>query len=191
MLLRSAILLSTLLISTARGQKTPEPIRLCVAVLENSSSQMVATEWQRDQLIRAFDRVNKSKDVKKGKAAGIDALALQSTKGTDSDIRDKNCRFVLYTNLVEIQKVREVSVPPAGAVAAGGRFGDARADPPDYHSATIGYQVMRAGDPQEWSSGMVTAQEAQQEDTLVSGLMIEIANRVASDLRKPHPASPQ
>jgi hypothetical protein len=187
----SPLLLSLVFISASNAQKGPELIRLCVATLENSSLYNVNPAGQRDQLIKAFERINKSKDVKKGKAAGIDPVPLESTKGPDPAVRQNDCRFVLYTNLTRVQRAGEISVPPAGAVAAGARVGDAQAYPADYHSATIEYRVTQAGDPHTWTSGMVTAQEPQQEETLVSELMDQIASRVASELRKPHPAPPQ
>jgi hypothetical protein len=193
MLRLSALLLSIVFLSNANAQKGPEPIRLCVATLENNTQHIVTPAWQRDQLIRAFERINKSKDVKKGKAASIDPVPLQSTKGSDPDISTNNCRFVLYTSLTQVLPAGapQVSLPPAGAVQTGARMGDARAYPPDYHSATAEYRIMRAGDPQTWASGMVTGQGPQQEENLVSQLMDQIADRVASELRKPHPPAPQ
>ncbi|HXW93725.1 MAG TPA: hypothetical protein VEK33_24455 [Terriglobales bacterium] len=187
----SPLLLLLVFISVSNAQKGPEQIRLCVATLENSSLDNVSPAWQREELIKAFQRINKSKDVKKGKAASIDAVALESTKGPDPAVRQNDCRFVLYTNLTRVQRPGEISVPPAGAVGAGVRLGDAQAYPPDYRSATIEYRITEAGDPHPWTSGVVTAQEPQQEETLVSELMDQIASRVASELKKPHPAPPQ
>ena len=191
MLRFSPLLLSMVFLSVSNAQKGPEPIRLCVATLENSSPYNVTPTWQRNELIKAFERINKSKDVKKGKAASIDPVPLESTQGADPAVRQNDCRFVLYTNLTFVQQAGEISVPPAGAVAAGVRLGDARAYPPDYHSATIAYRVTQAGDPHPWTSGVVTAQEPQLEETLVSELMDQIAGRVASELRNPHPAPPR
>lgn len=42
-----------------------------------------------------------------------------------------------------------------------------------------------------WSSGLVTEHNQLSEQTVVSHLMDQIANRVTGELRKPHAASPQ
>ena len=72
----SALLFFLLLTCFAYAQNRPEPIRLCVSTLQNSSHSAVDTAWQRNQLIKMFERINKSKDVTKGKAARIDTVLL-------------------------------------------------------------------------------------------------------------------
>ena len=95
-------LLSLLVISIVHAQDKQEPIRVCVSMLKNSSREYVNPTWQRNELIKAFERINKSKDVKKGKAAAIQAIPLESTDEPDTDVRDKECGFVLHTNLIEV-----------------------------------------------------------------------------------------
>src|SRR5215469_5945352 len=58
----------------ALAAQDTEPIRLCVAVLENRSHQAVSPEWQQKELIRALERTNKKKEVTKGTAARITLL---------------------------------------------------------------------------------------------------------------------
>lgn len=188
------LLLSTLfLVSIGQTQGRPEPVRLCVATLENSSRQFVSPTWQRNMLIKAFERINKSKDVKKGKVPKIETVALDSSGEPDSTVREKNCAFVLYTDLTEVFRADRpsVSIPPPGAIQVGTSGGDPRAYPPDYHSATVNYRLIRAGDVKAWASGLVSAQDPLSEDTLVSQLMDQIANRVANELRNPHASVPQ
>src|SRR5215469_11873526 len=60
-------LVSILLISIVHAQGKQEPIRVCVSILKNSSLEFVNPRLQRDELIKAFERINKSKDVKKGR----------------------------------------------------------------------------------------------------------------------------
>ena len=50
---------------------------------------------------------------------------------------------------------------------------------------------MRAGNLETWASGLVTGNGQLSEDTLVSQLMDQVANRVADEFRKPHPQGPQ
>jgi hypothetical protein len=175
------------------AQEKPAPVRVCVATLENTSRHIVSPAWQRNQLVRALERTNKSKDVKKGKAPKIEAVALDSAGEADSTVREKNCGFVLYTNLTEVLQAGapSISIPPPGAVAVGTTVGDPRAYPPDYHSATVNYQLLRAGNLHPWNSGLVTASDAMSEDVLVSQLMDQIASRVAAAIRKPHDSQPE
>ncbi|MGH9641684.1 MAG: hypothetical protein ACRD3Q_04610, partial [Terriglobales bacterium] len=139
--------------------------------------------------VRAFERINKGKDVKKGKAAPIEAMPLELTEGSDPEVRDKDCQFVLYSNLTEVVRVGtpEVILPRPGAAEIGGTT-DPRAYPDDYHSATVTYRMVRSGDIADWTSGLVSAHAQLPEGTLVSQLMDEIAIRVAKELRTPHPA---
>ena len=45
---------------------------------------------------------------------------------------------------------------------------------------------MRAGELEEWASGVVTAHDPLPDMMLISHLMDQTANRVGSELRKPH-----
>ena len=60
-------LLSLLVISIVHAQDKQEPIRVCVSMLKNISREYVNPTWQRNELIKAFERINKSEDVRKGK----------------------------------------------------------------------------------------------------------------------------
>jgi len=186
------LLVSILLASTVHAQDKQEPIRVCVSKLKNSSLEFVNPTLQRDQLIKAFDRINKSKDVKKGKAAPIQAIPLESTDEPDTDVRNQGCGFVLHTSLVEVQRgLAKISVPPPAAVEIGTSVGDPRAYPADYHSAMVEYRIMRAGSPETWASSQVSGEGQLSEETLLSQLMDQVANRVAAEFRKPHPPALQ
>lgn len=188
-----AFLVSILLISMLHAQDRPDPIRVCVSMLKNSSREYVNPAWQRNELITAFERINKSKDVKKGKAAPIQAIPLESTDEPDTDVRDKKCGFVLHTNLIEVLEAGDhrIGVPPPGAIDVGTNEGNSRARPEDYRTATVEYRITRAGNPETWASSLVTDEGQLPEQTLVSQLMDQVANRVAAEFRKPHPPAPQ
>jgi hypothetical protein len=186
------LLASILFISMVHAQNRQEPIRVCVSKLKNSSLEFVNPTLQRNQLIKAFERINKSKDVKKGKTAPIQAIPLESTDEPDTDVRDKGCGFVLRTNLVEVQRgFSKISVPPPSAIEVGSTVGDPRAYPADYRTATVEYRIMRAGNLETWASSLVSGEGQLSEETLVSQLMDQVANRVAAEFRKPHPPAPQ
>ena len=188
-----ALLLLILLLSIVHAQDKQKPIRVCVSMLKNSSPEFVNTTWQRNELIKAFERINKSKDVKKGKAVPIEAIPLESTEEPDTDVRDKECAFILHTNLTKVLRVGEpkISVPQPGAIEVGTGAGDSRAYPADYRTATVEYRIMRAGNPETWASSQVSDEGRVSEETLVSQVMDQVANRVAAEFREPHPPAPQ
>jgi len=188
-----ASLLSILLISMVHAQDKHEPIRVCVSLLKNSSREFVNPAWQRNQLIKAFERINKSKEVKKGKAAPIQAIPLDSTEEPDTDVRNNRCEFVLRTNLIEVLRMgdHKMSVPPPGAIQVGTTVGDPRAIPEDYRTATVEYRILRAGNPETWASSQVSDEGQISEETLISQIMNQVANRVAAEFREPHSPAPQ
>ena len=193
LLLLPLAVFSSFLVHAAQN---PEAIRLCVAVLENRSSQTVSSEWQQKELIRALEKTNKNKEVKKGAAARITAVALESTSGPDAKVQKEGCAFVLYTELVEVQSAgtARVGTNPPGAIDTSVTVGKVY-EPPDVrrllHDATVNYRIVRGGDLESWASGIVTAKDTITEDALVSQLMEQIASRAASELRKPHPSTPE
>jgi len=188
-----ASLVSILLISMIHAQDRHEPIRVCVSMLKNSSREYVNPAWQRNQLIKAFERINKSKEVKKGKAAPIQAIPLDSTEEPDTDVRNNRCEFVLRTNLIEVMRMgdHKLSVPQPGAIQVGTSVGDPRAVPEDYRTATVEYRIMRAGNPETWASSQISDEGQISEETLVSQIMNQVANRVAAEFREPHSPAPQ
>lgn len=185
----SALLLLILLTSLARAQNRAEPVRLCVSTLQNSSRNLIDTTWEREQLIKAFERINKSKDAAKGKVARVETVPLESNSETDTAVRENNCQFILHTNLTELihSGTSDIGNPRPRSVEVGSIPGDPRTNGADDNIATIRYRIMRAGELEEWSSDIVTARDSHLPDMmLVSGLMDQVANRVASELRKPH-----
>lgn len=175
------------------AQEKPAPVRICVATLENTSRHIVDPTWQRNQLVRALERTNKDKAVKKGKAPKIETVALESSGGPDSTVKEKDCKYVLYTNLTEVFQTdrSSVNVPPPGAIGVGTGTGDPRAYPQDWQSATVNYRLVRAGNPKPATEGLVSAQDRLTEDVLVLELMDQVANRVAKEIREPHASTPE
>jgi len=186
-----ALLVFFIYSSMAYSQNRAESIRLCVSVLENNSRHMVSTTWEQDQLVRAIERLNKSKEVAKGKVARIDPVALESTNEPDSDVRNKGCRFVLYTKLTEVQRADEIAIPRPSAIEVGQIWGDSRAYPRDYNDVTLTYRVTREGRRENWSSGIVGAHDNEDDQTLVSQLLDQVAKRVAKEIREPRPTNPE
>jgi hypothetical protein len=184
----SALLTSILLMSLARAQNRPEPIRLCVSTLQNSSHTAVDTTWERTQLTKAFERSNQGKDVTKGKAARIETVLLESNTETDPAVREKDCQFILHTNVVEVidAGTSDIGTPRPHSIDVGGARDDPRANASTDNRATVSYRIMRAGEIEVWASGVVTAHDPLPDVMLISHLMDQTANRVVSKLRESH-----
>ncbi len=181
-----------MLLPYAQAQNKPEPIRLCVSTLQNSSHSVFDTTWQRNQLIKAFERANKGKDVAKGKAARIETVLLESNTETDPTVREQNCQFILHTTVIEIIDAgsSDMGNPRPHSIQVGSAPGDPRnggpTGAPEENRATLSYRIMRAGELEEWSSGTVRAHDLSPDEVLVSQLMDQTASQVANALRHPH-----
>ena len=129
----SALLSTILLTCFALAQAKPDPIRLCVSTLQNSSRNAIDPAWQRDQLIKAFERNNKGKDVAKGKAARIETVLLASDAETDPAVRENNCQFILHTKVVEVidAGTSDIGTPRPHSIGVGSARDDPRANRPE------------------------------------------------------------
>jgi hypothetical protein len=178
-----------MLMALAHPQNRPEPIRLCVSTLQNSSRKLINTTWQRDQLIKAFERANKGKDVTKGKAARIETVLLESNTETDPTVREQSCQFILHLDVIEVidSGTSDINSPRPHSVQIGSvPPGESRAGAPDDNRATLSYRIMRAGELDEWASGVVETHDPGPDEILISQLMDQTANQVANELRHPH-----
>ena len=189
----SALLSSIFLISIASAQSKPEPIRLCVSTIKNSSLNALDMAWQRNQLMKAFERINKSKDVTKGKVARIETVLLESNTETDPAVRENNCQFILHADLVELvhSGSSDMGTPRPRPVEIGSARGDPGANASDENRASAEYRVVRAGELGVWTSDVVHAHDSSPDEILVSHLMDQVANRVADEFRKPNSGRPQ
>jgi hypothetical protein len=189
----SALLSSIFLISIASAQSKPEPIRLCVSTIKNSSLNALDMAWQRNQLMKAFERINKSKDVTKGKVARIETVLLESNTETDPAVRENNCQFILHADLVELvhSGSSDMGTPRPRPVEIGSARGDPGANASDENRASAEYRVVRAGELGVWTSDVVHAHDSSPDEILVSHLMDQVANRVADEFRKLNSGRPQ
>jgi hypothetical protein len=182
----SPLLFTVLLTCFASAQNRLEPIRLCVSTLQNSSLSAIDPAWQRNQLIKAFERNNKGKDVTKGKAARIETVLLESNSETDPAVRDNNCQFILHTNVVEVidAGTSDMGNPQPRSIGIGNPRDDPGGNASNDNRATVSYRIMRAGQLEDWASGVVKAHDPLPDAMLISHLMDQTANRVVSELRE-------
>ncbi|HEY7617391.1 MAG TPA: hypothetical protein VH744_11355, partial [Terriglobales bacterium] len=80
--------------AAAQGEKI---IHVGIALTNNQSRRMVATNWARNELVRQL------KDLRKDKKSAlvIDAIPLDSSEADEAlrEASEKNCRFVVMTTL--------------------------------------------------------------------------------------------
>lgn len=183
-----ALLSTILLTSFALAQNKLEPIRLCVSTLQNSSRTAIDPTWQRNQLIKAFERSNKGKDVTKGKAARIETVLLESDSESNPAVRENNCQFILHANVVEVidSGTSDMGNPRPRSIGIGSAPNDPRPNASNDNRATVSYRIMQAGEVQVWASGEVMAHDPLPDAMLISHLMDQTANRVVSELRERH-----
>ena len=189
----SALLSSIFLISIASAQSKPELIRLCVSTIKNSSLNALNMAWQRNQLVKAFERMNKSKDVTKGKAARVETVLLESNTETDPAVRENNCQFILHVNLIELEHPgsTDMGTPRPRAVEIGSARGEPGSNTPDENRASVEYRIMRAGELGAWASDVVRTRDSSPDEILVAHVMDQVANQVAGEFRKLNPPKAQ
>ena len=102
-------------------------------------------------------------------------------------MRDKNCQFILHTNVVEVidAGTSDIGDPRPRSIGIGSPPLDPRANNSNDNRATVSYRIMRAGELKVWTSGEVTAHDPLPDAMLLSHLMDQTANRVVSELREP------
>ena len=159
---------------------------MCVSTLQNNSHTALDMTWQRNQLIKAFERNNKGKDVTKGKAPRIETVPLESNSETDPAVRENNCQFILHANVVEIIEAGsyDTSNSRPHSIVIGSTPNDSHANSND-NRATVSYRIMRAGELEVWASGELTTHDPLPDAMLISHLMDQTANRVVSELWEP------
>lgn len=190
LLLLTAIFLYPFILTAQNSQS----IRVCVTMLENRSHSAVTPDWQQKELVRALERTNKNKEVKKGSSSRIVPIAVDPSGDLDTAVRNEDCSYILQTQLVDVHAVGNGRMTQPGAAGTGVTIGKVD-EPPDMrrllNDATVNYQIMQRGSLRSLSSGIVTEKDTVMEEAIVSRLMDQIASRAAHELRSPHPDIPE
>jgi hypothetical protein len=136
--------LLALLIATpaiCQAQAEPTPVKLCVAMVKNTSNYSVDTRLAQSRLIRDF---NSAKKDKKGKLASVEAIPLQGQARDEvgPEAQDKGCGYVLYSNIVMMQAPGDPRQPnPPGTVSVGRSPLSVYPGGPDSHEPVFEVQV--------------------------------------------------
>jgi hypothetical protein len=176
-------------------------VRVGVPIMENTSNRTINPKQQRDWLVRDFQPEKKKK--KKGaqtETVQIEAVALDSDSPADaiSEARDKNCEYILYTNLVELREPVDPRPPNQPNTASVGRdpLSVYSSDPTHMqdpvHYAQVDYRLERVGGGSEaLLASSVSGQEHSDENGTVYRMLFLIVNSVKSELRESGGARPR
>ena len=150
--------------------------------------------------MRDFQPEKKKK--KKGAQAEtvqIEAVALDSDSPGDAirEAREKNCEYILYTNLVELREPGDPRPPNQPNTASVGRdpLSVYNSDPTTMHDpvhyAQVDYRLERLGGSEALLASSVSGQEHSDENGTVERMLFLIVNSVKSELRESGGARPR
>jgi hypothetical protein len=178
--------LNALLTTPRAAAQDDKIIHVGIAITNNQSRRMVATNWARNELVRQL------KDLRKDKksAVVIDAIPLDSSEADEAlrEASEKNCRFVVMTTLREPMRLGDVMVSPEGINTHPQMIGNA--DP--HEQLAIKFAILRPGSVRTFAEGLATAPAGENDDMSAAREALRIvALRVASELRKERAPAPE
>jgi hypothetical protein len=193
-------LASTTLHAQQDDKAQPNVVRVGVPIMENTSMRTINRKQQRDWLVRGFQPEKKKK--KKGtqpESIQVEAVALDSDSPADAirEARDKNCEYILYTNLVELRAPGDPRPQNQPNSASIGRdplsvYPDPTTMQDPVHYAQVDYRLERVGGSSEaLLASNVSGEEHSDENGTVERLLFLIVNSVKSELRESHNAIPR
>ncbi len=185
-------LVSLSLLSLCASAQENRVVRVGVAVMENKAGRSVPGEMERDRLVASLNQEKPDKKLR-FKVQGVPLQGMTPDEAGD-EATQKKCDYVVYTTLLQLQSSTDPTMPqrpgtgtmqtnPAGvwSTPPGGRQLS-----PEYR-ATVEYRLYRPGNPGAIAGSPVSYQQPADEETVVSQIMNQIANRVFADIKKAPP----
>ena len=202
-----ALFLSVCLLSVCGFAQENRIIRVGVPTMENRSASGVAGNFERDRLVAALNQEKPDKKLHV-KVQGV-PLDGSTPEAVGAEAKEKNCDYVVYTTLVDLQAsngsgmARPGAIPPSPTMPTNptipgnpsGGWNPANNNPngrainPEYH-ATVEYRLYRTGSPDALSEAPVSTQQMMPEAEVVGLVMNQIARRVFGEVKKAPPAAP-
>jgi hypothetical protein len=165
-----------------------QTVRVGVPVMKNAAGRSVPGTIERDRLVAALNQQKADKKTHL-KVQGV-PLDGMTPDDVGDEAKQKNCDYVVYTTLIELQSSTDpvmarptpgtIQTNPGGvwSTPAGGRNLN-----PEYR-ATVEYRLYHTGNPSAISGAPFSNQQAADEETVVSQIMNQIANRVWGEIKK-------
>ncbi len=200
-----ALFLGVCLLSVCAFAQENRIIRVGVPTMENRSASGVPGNLERDRLVAALNQEKPDKKLH----VKVQGVPLDGTtpEAVGAEAKEKNCDYVVYTTLTELQAsngsgmARPGGIPPnpGNPTIPGNPNGgwnpasnnpNGRAMNPEYR-ATVEYRLYRAGGPDALSEAPVSAQQMMPDAEVVGQVMNQIARRVFGEVKKAPPAAQQ
>ena len=186
-----ALLLYVALLSVSTLGQEHRVVRVGVPIMKNQAGRSVPGNIERDRLVKALN------DEKPDKKSHIKILGVPIEGMTPDEVgaeaRQKNCDYVVYTTLIELQASTDPAMQRPGTmqtrpdgVWTNPNNTETRALNPEYR-ATVEYKLYRTGNPDVISAAAFSNQQIMPEADVVSQVMDQIANRVFAEIRKAPP----
>ena len=168
-------------------------IRVGVPAMENRSGRGVPGNVERDRLVAALNQEKPDKKLH----IKVQGVPLDGTRPDEvgGEAKQKNCDFVVYTTLLELQSSTDPTMPRPGTIQTNpsGVWSTpnpgARPLSPEYR-ATVEYKLYSTGNPDAISGAPFSNQQMMPEMEVVAQVMNQIANRVFAEVKKSPPPLP-
>jgi hypothetical protein len=190
-----ALVLSLCLLSLCAVAQENQVVKVGVPVMKNAAGRSVPGNLERDRLVAAL---NQQKPDKKThlKVQGVPLEGMTPDEVGD-EAKQKSCDYVVYTTLVELQSSADPNIPQRPGATPGTTPGTIQTNPngewgvpsggrnlnPEYR-ATVEYRLYRTGNPSAISGAPFSNHQVADEETVVSQVMNEIANKVWGEIKK-------
>ena len=184
---RAGILWCCLFCLCALAQEN-QTVRVGVAVMQNKAGRSVSGNMERDRLVAALNQLKPDKKLHlKMQAVPLEGMTPNEV---GDEVQQKKCAYVVYTTLVELQSSTDPTMQRPGTIQTNpnGAWGmpnnpGSSAMNPEYR-ATVEYRLYRTGDSGVIAGAPFSNRQAADEETVVSGVMNQIANRVFAEIKK-------
>ena len=191
-----ALILSVCFLAVCAFAQENRIIRVGVPLMKNQAGRSVPGNIERDRLVAALNQEKPDKKLH----VKVQGVPLEGTtpKDVGDELKQKNCDYVVYTTLIELQSSTDPTMarPMPGTIQTnpGGVWSTPNpgATPlnPEYR-ATVEYRLYRTGNPEAISGAPFSNRQTSSEEMVVSQIMNQIANRVFAEVKKSPPAPQQ
>jgi hypothetical protein len=152
--------------------------------MTNRSDRQASPTWERDQLVRELER--KRTDRKSSVILEVVSLQASSQQDAGAEAAQKNCQYLVLITMVDPGRGAGISGGPDGVTPPPVILGNAKPS----QILAIDFVILEVSDFRTLAKGMSTASVEQNNDTRAADEAMRLtAHRVATELRKDHPAN--
>ncbi|MFZ1140134.1 MAG: hypothetical protein WAN76_13200 [Candidatus Sulfotelmatobacter sp.] len=187
------VLSGTLVAGAAFAQSSNKPstadqrriIRVGIAAMTNRSRHPGSPTWERNQLMRELQRLRADRKS----SIILEAVSLEASSREDAsaEAERKGCQYFVLTTLLDPSHGPGISGGPDGAQPAPVIIGNTNAN----QTLAMDFTILEVGTARTLTEGTAAAPVEDNNDIRAADeAMRLVAHRVASELRKDRPPSP-